>query len=104
MGLTAIAWYINVADTARLHVAALLNTKVENERIFGFAAPYTWNGILAILRSLYPGKTFPEDFPVSEVTKVKVPSERAESLLKEVFGKGWVSLEDSVKETVAGLE
>ncbi|KFY61715.1 hypothetical protein V496_04927 [Pseudogymnoascus sp. VKM F-4515 (FW-2607)] len=98
------AWYINVADTARLHVAALLNTKVKNERIFGFAGPYTWNGVLAILRSLYPGKTFPEDLPVSEISKMSVPNERAEELLKEVFGKGWVSFEESVKENVAGME
>ncbi|OBT66250.1 hypothetical protein VE03_04340 [Pseudogymnoascus sp. 23342-1-I1] len=98
------AWYINVADTARLHVAALLDTKVKNERIFGFAGPYTWNGILAILRSAYPGKTFPEDLPVSELSKMSVPNERGEQLLKEVFGKGWVSLEDTVKENVAGLE
>lgn len=102
--LMVIAWYINVADTARLHVAALLDTKVENERLFGFAGRHTWNGILAILRGLYPGKTFPEDLPTSEVTNVNVPNERAEGLLKEVFGKGWVSLEDTVKENVAGLE
>lgn len=87
-----------------MHVAALLDTKVKNERIFGFAAPFTWNGILAILSSLYPGKTFPEDLPVSEVSKMSVPNERGEQLLKEVFGKGWVSLEDTVKENVAGLE
>lgn len=87
-----------------MHVAALLNTKVKNERIFGFAGPYTWNGVLAVLRSLYPGKTFPEDLPVSEISKMSVPNERAEELLKEVFGKGWVSFEDSVKENVAGME
>ncbi|KFY11158.1 hypothetical protein V492_04624 [Pseudogymnoascus sp. VKM F-4246] len=98
------AWYINVADTARLHVAALLDTKVKDERIFGFAGPYTWNGILAILRDSYPGKTFPEDLPVSKVSNMSVPNERGEELLKEVFGKGWVSLEDTVKENVAGLE
>ncbi|KFY24850.1 hypothetical protein V493_04994 [Pseudogymnoascus sp. VKM F-4281 (FW-2241)] len=98
------AWYINVADTGRLHVAALVNTQVKNERIWGFAQPFTWNGILAILRRLYPGKTLPEDLLASEVSRMSVPNKRGEQLLKEMFNNGWVSLEDSVKENVAGLE
>lgn len=87
-----------------MHVAALVNTQVKNERIWGFAQPFTWNGILAILRRLYPGKTLPEDLLASEVSGMSVPNKRGEQLLKEMFNKGWVSLEDSVKENVAGLE
>ena len=56
-------WMTNVDDSARLHVSALLDPQVENERILAFAYPYNWNDILAILRKLYPDRTFPNDIP-----------------------------------------
>ena len=37
-----LEWYIDVQDTARLHVAAVINPDVQNERIFGFADPFNW--------------------------------------------------------------
>lgn len=35
-------WFIDVQDDARLHVAAITNGDVSNERIFGFAEPFNW--------------------------------------------------------------
>ncbi|KAF6218188.1 hypothetical protein HO133_006148 [Letharia lupina] len=54
-------WMVNVKDTARLHVAALLDPEVENERILAFAHPYNWNDVLAVLRKIHPDKNFPTD-------------------------------------------
>jgi nucleoside-diphosphate-sugar epimerase len=41
--LTRIAeWFVDIQDTARLHVAALTNPDVRNERIILYAEHYTW--------------------------------------------------------------
>ncbi|KAL2051077.1 hypothetical protein ABVK25_008671 [Lepraria finkii] len=49
---------VNVKDTARLHVAALLDLDVENERILAFAHPFNCNETLACLRRMYPIRSF----------------------------------------------
>jgi hypothetical protein len=95
---------VNVVDTARIHVAALLSESIQNERIYASAAPFTWNQILAILRGLSPQKKFVDDFPGAKLSGMQVPTERGEQVLREYFGRpGWVSLEETVKENVAGL-
>lgn len=95
---------MNVDDNARIHVAALISKSVRNERIFAFAAPFTWNQILAIFRKLHPSKTFSEDIPGAELSNMKVPTERGEQLLKDVFGRpGWVSLQETVAENLKNL-
>ncbi|KAJ7653909.1 NAD-P-binding protein [Mycena polygramma] len=41
-------WFINVADTARLHVAALIDPSCNGKRIFAYAEPFNWNDVLAV--------------------------------------------------------
>ena len=43
-------WYVDVRDTGRLHVIALIDPECKGQRIFAFAAPFTWNDLLAIFR------------------------------------------------------
>ena len=43
-------YYVNVQDTARLHVIALVNPSVKDERVFAFAGPFDFNDILGVLR------------------------------------------------------
>ncbi len=38
--LITTEWFVDVQDVARLHVAALINPDVKNERIFAFAYPF----------------------------------------------------------------
>lgn len=95
---------MNVDDTARIHVAALISKSVIRERIFAFAAPFTWNQILAVFRKLHPSKAFPEDIPGVELSNMKVSNGRGEQLLKDVFGRlGWTSLEVTVAENLKDL-
>jgi hypothetical protein len=35
-------WFVDVQDSARLHVAALTNPDVKNERIIAYAEHCTW--------------------------------------------------------------
>ncbi|KAF2191212.1 NAD(P)-binding protein [Zopfia rhizophila CBS 207.26] len=91
-------WYIDNADDAVIHVAALIYDDVKNERIFAFAEPFDWNQILNIYRKLYPDRKFVDDVEGLKVDKCKVPNQRALELLKRVKGSGWTGLEESLKE------
>lgn len=100
-----IAWFVDVADTARLHVAALALYSVSNERIFAFAEPYTWNEILAIMREVYPTRKIAEDIKGLEKSRLQVSTKRGEQLLSDVFGKkGWTTLDETIRKNLSGLE
>ena len=94
---------VNVKDTARLHVAALLDPAVENERILAFAHPFNWNDILAILRKLYPEKKFPTDIEDEPRDLSKLDNSRGVTLLKAFGQPGFTGLEESVRENLLGL-
>ena len=94
-------YFINVRDDAKLHVVALADPACNGERVFAFAAPFTWNGVLATLRKLAPGKDFGEEKEMGEDRTVVVPKERAEELLKKHYGHGFTGWEETVKEGIA---
>lgn len=91
-------YFVDVQDTALLHVAAAIHPDVNSERVFAFAETVNGDGLLAILRKLYPTRTFPVDFQAEKDLSTIVPRERAEELLRDM-GKvgGWTSLEESVR-------
>ncbi|KAJ6475923.1 NAD-P-binding protein [Mycena vitilis] len=96
-------WFINVVDTARLHVAALIDPSCNGKRIFAFAATYNWNDILAILRRQNPGREFMEDLPGMGRDLSQVPNQAAEALLKKHYQKGFTGLEETVRENSRGV-
>lgn len=55
------AYIVDVKDVALLHVAAVLDPDVQNARIQAWGRPFTWNGLLAILRKLRPDHEFIPD-------------------------------------------
>ncbi|SPO04382.1 related to dihydroflavonol-4-reductase [Cephalotrichum gorgonifer] len=98
------AWYVNVKDVARLHVAALLSKSITNERIYACAAPFTWNQVLDVLRRLYPSRQLAEDIEGAKLSVLGYPTKRGEQLLQNTFGReGWSSLEETVAENVKDL-
>jgi nucleoside-diphosphate-sugar epimerase len=97
-------WFVNVQDTARLHVAALLDPTCNGERIFAFAAPFNANDVLAALRKLFPQHKFPDDSPNQGRDITQIPTEDAEALLTKHYGKGFTGLEESIKETFASIK
>lgn len=94
---------VNVKDTARLHVAALLDPDVQNERILAFAYPFNWNDILAVLRKTYPDRKFPKDIENEPRDLSRLDNSRGASLLKAFGRPGFTGLEESVRENTAGL-
>ncbi|KAJ5900145.1 NAD(P)-binding protein [Penicillium taxi] len=106
MSLFPPQWFVDVEDCARLHLVALLDPSVRDERIFAFAEPQNWNDVVAILKQLRPENTLIPNAPsvdVRDLTDVK-PAKRAEELLKRFFGRsGWVTLEESLAAGIQGL-
>lgn len=91
-------------DTAKLHVAALVDEDIKNERISAYGFPYNWNLVLGILRKLSPNHKFPEDMDDDSKDLSRIlPRERAEDILKKHYGAGFTSIEDTLKANVQHL-
>lgn len=97
-------WMVNVKDSARIHCSALLDPRVENERILAFAYPYNWNDILAGLRKLYPQKAFPGDIPNESRDLSTLDNSRGVELLRAWGRDGFTGLEESIKDNTVNLK
>lgn len=82
-------WMVNVQDTARVHVAALLAPDVQNERILAFADRYNVNDVLGALRKAFPGKEFPADEPDAQRDLSELDNSRGADLLRAFGREGW---------------
>jgi nucleoside-diphosphate-sugar epimerase len=97
-------YYVDVQDCARLHLAALLLPEVQEERVFAFAAPFTFKEVMAAFRKAAPGHKFPEDLKQDDKHLTTVPNIRAEELLKKMGREGWTGLEASINNMVQAYE
>ncbi|KAF2099358.1 NAD(P)-binding protein [Rhizodiscina lignyota] len=97
-------YYVDVQDTARLHVAALLLEDVVEERIFAFAFPKNCNDDLATFRKVRPDRKFPENDENAAKHLAEVPRARTEDMLRRLGRKGWTSMEESFANMVAAFE
>ncbi|KAI4174556.1 MAG: hypothetical protein LQ348_006359 [Seirophora lacunosa] len=93
-------WMVDVRDTARLHVAALIDPEVENQRILAFAHPFNWNDILACLRKLDPSRALPDDVEGLGRDLCKLDNGPGEEMLKRFGRKGWTPFEETIKANV----
>lgn len=91
-------------DDALLHVAAVIHPGVQSERVFAFAEPVNGDRVLAVLRKLYPGRSFPSNFQSEEDLNEIAPRARAEQLLRDMGKDGWTSLEESVKRNTEDID
>ena len=95
-------WMVDVRDTAKIHVAALLNPEVTDERILAFAHPFNWNDMLAAFRKLFPEKTFSDDISDLGRDLRKIDNSRGLYLLQSLGQSDWTSFEQSIFENVTG--
>lgn len=90
---------MNVVDVAKLHVSALMDADIVNERIFAFSQPFQFNDILAIARKMKPDDVWPDDIPSDGGNKMKVVERsRAEEILRKHYGHDFVGLEESLRD------
>lgn len=98
--LTRIEWFVDVRDTALLHLHALTSPTLSHggNRIWAAAALFNVNDILGILRKLYPEKSFPADLENPGQDLSQMDNKPGTELLG-----GWRSLEESIKANTEGL-
>lgn len=102
-----LEYHIDVQDDARVHLVALLDPTIQNERLFAFGHTFNWTEVMAILTKLRPENKKIPKAPENEgqhLYDVK-PRKRAEDLIKSFFGvSGWTTLEESIAASIADLE
>ncbi|KAK4158344.1 hypothetical protein C8A00DRAFT_10851 [Chaetomidium leptoderma] len=97
--------HIDVKDVALLHVATTLDPECNGARLQAWGEYCNMNDILAILRRMYPGRKFRDDF--SNQTKLEITTEYGQqlALLKKWGGQeGWTTLEQSVADEMKGVK
>jgi nucleoside-diphosphate-sugar epimerase len=90
-------WFVDVEDTALLHIAGLTQEDVQNERLWGFANTFNFNSWLGVFRKLDPKQPWPADDPNQEHDLSKIDTSRELELLKRFGQDGWTSFYDSVR-------
>ncbi|GKT89980.1 aldehyde reductase II [Colletotrichum tofieldiae] len=90
-------WFCDVVDIARVHIAALLFSDVQSERLIAYADRFNINDLLAVFRDAQPDRSFPADLPGLASDLGTVANERAAELIRRLQGgKGWTSLKDCI--------
>ena len=93
-------YFVDVQDSALLHVAALILPDVRGQRIFAVNTPWNVQSISQLLRGLFPHKEISDDVPDLGVDlTVFKEAYKAEELLRRMGKNGWTDLETSVERT-----
>ena len=95
--------YINVVDDAKLHVIALAHPDLQGRRLLAMSSPAPISEIVKILRKAYPAKEFADFEDQGTDECVNAEAKKVERLLKEAYGHGYTSLEESVKANAKSL-
>lgn len=92
-----VSWFVDVEDTALLHIAGLTQEDVKNERLLGFADTFNFNSWVDVFRQLDPDKSWPADDPTQGKDLCRVDTTREMELLERFGRKGWTKFYDSVR-------
>ncbi|KAK6606751.1 aldehyde reductase protein [Botrytis cinerea] len=98
-------YFVDVQDVGRLHVSALIDEDVKNERLFAYSEPFNNNTLLRTFRKLRPDAKIMGDFHDDSINDLsKVANERAAELLTRDHGRaGFTKLEESLANNIQGL-
>jgi len=93
-------WYVDVRDTANLHVAALTSPLLAagGTRTWAAAGPFNVNDVLRTLREIYPERTFPADVEDVGRDLSRIDNKRGGELLG-----GWRSMKDALRDNTEDL-
>lgn len=100
--LSNLVAYIDIADVANLHVAALLDPTVKGERIQAWDAANTWDRFVSAFQKIRPEKSF-AGLPEGTTMLGTVDNKLGKDLLKKWTGQDdWISVEESIRSTLEG--
>lgn len=103
---------VNVRDCARVHLIALLDPSVANERIFAFDEIFTWTNVIEIISELRPkdAERLQALKPKDEVADATtVDNKLGGDLLRKWYnqdgsdGRGWSGLRKAVQDNLEGI-
>ncbi len=98
-------WYVDAADVALLHIAAIFDPEIENDRLQAWGCHRDWNDAIAVLRNLGPGNpdvTLPFFIGHDGVQRGRLYTRfaRVSDILKRWNGAGWKPFESTIAESV----
>jgi nucleoside-diphosphate-sugar epimerase len=93
-------YMVGVKDVGRLHVAALVEPDVQNERLLAFSEPYTYNEVMSMLRKLGPDRNIPKDKDDESKDLSIIDTKRSIELLQRMGRPGFTGMEESIKENI----
>lgn len=93
-------YMVDVKDVGRLHVAALVEPDVQNERLFAFSQVYSYNEVMDLLRKLGPDRNIPKNIDDDSRDLSTIDTKRSIELLQRMGRPGFTSLEESIKENI----
>lgn len=92
---------INVTDDARLHIAAVIDNTVNDERIYAFDSPFNWNDIIDAVKEVRPNAKLPDHVPEQGRDLSEPDNALGAKLLAKWWGqKGYRGLVQSVRENL----
>ncbi|OJJ05814.1 hypothetical protein ASPVEDRAFT_895034 [Aspergillus versicolor CBS 583.65] len=100
------AYCVDTQDVALLHLAGLTLPNVENERLFAFGTPFTWNEVIWTFQKEFPDRQLPAalTFPSVTGTSLNITQDaRAQELLNIMGKSGWSSLEEMLMANIADM-
>ncbi len=90
--------FVDVRDDAWIHVQALLNENIQNERLFAAFEPFNWDNVLDIFRKAFLHRKFVDNFhPVKDLT---VWDNKKTLLLFEQAGRKTIPQAQSAIDTI----
>ncbi|KAI0419585.1 hypothetical protein F5X98DRAFT_362349 [Xylaria grammica] len=95
--------YIDTQDLGLLYVAALTTPGVDGERLFAFGSKFNFAKIAQVLQALEPERKIPV-MADDGWDQNEVPNQRAESLVRDLNGRGWATLEDSIADSLNSIK
>ncbi|KAK4548843.1 hypothetical protein LTR36_008616 [Oleoguttula mirabilis] len=95
-------YMVDVKDTARLHVAALMFEDVRGERLFAFAEPFNYKKLISCMSKVAPNgrHELPDGIEDAAEDVSTVANGRSVELLRRLGRQGWTPMEQSVEENV----
>ncbi|KAH7106574.1 hypothetical protein BKA62DRAFT_805028 [Auriculariales sp. MPI-PUGE-AT-0066] len=95
---------VDSRDCAAVHVAALLSSETNGQRLWASAHHFTANQILVIWRKAFPDRNILSDFDFPPHPKIEFTDvHKSTKLLKEFAGKDWYTLEESILANVESV-
>jgi len=93
-------WYVDVEDTAKLHVAALLDESVNHQRLWAASGPLCAFDVQEVLKEVKPDYKEKDLSSLPGKPDIIIDIKESVELLKKHYGSGFKDLKAAVRASV----